>query len=65
MKYLVAGCAGAMLCGIVYAYLYEARQYEINAIVSRAQGKVDVMIQYCKPELEKAGLVNKEKQNEK
>lgn len=50
---------GVLLACVVHYYLILPSIVNTNAIVANAQGKVDVMQQYCRADLEKAGIIKK------
>jgi len=58
---IIAGVIGFVLACVLHYFYFLPTVVNTNAIVANAQGKVDVMQQYCKAELEKAGIVKKEK----
>lgn len=57
---------GGVVIGVVIGLLtFLDRQQQISAVVSQAQGRVDVMQFFCKKELEAVGIINKEKKDVK
>lgn len=65
MKSVGIGIVGFLIGVALCVLVFLDRQYEVNAAVARVQGKVDVMNFYCKSELERVGLINKEKKDAK
>lgn len=61
LSHLFSALVGFIVAGILCFVVFLDKQAEINAIVSRAQGKVDTMELFCKSTLETAKIINKEK----
>lgn len=61
MKYLYSALAGFALATILGCVLFLNQVIQNSIAVANAQGKVDVMQNYCKGELEKVGIVKKQK----
>jgi hypothetical protein len=64
MDKIVSGIVGFVVGAVLVFYFSLSIQLQTNALASRAQGQVDVMTKYCKGDLEKVGLIKKEKKDE-
>lgn len=58
---VLSAVTGFAVACVLHYFFFLPTLVNTNAIVANAQGKVDVMQQYCKAELEKSGIVKKEK----
>ena len=57
IKHLYSALAGFVLAAILGFVLFLNQSIQASIAVANAQGKVDVMQNYCRTELEKVGIV--------
>lgn len=56
----IAGVAITCVLGFIW---YTSNQVQLSLLMANAQGKVEVMQQFCKPMLENTGIIKKGKQD--